>query len=93
VELDDYLRVKIDDCHSKKADRKLRHIQATNAAGIGNVFKRVSCRAKVLPSTQQLLTRHRIIGSQVRALPGTVPQLQRLTDKTCSNRNEVLATF
>jgi hypothetical protein len=53
----------------------------------------VSCRAKVLPSTQQLLTRHRIIGSQVRALPGTVPQLQRLTDKTCSNRNEVLATF
>jgi hypothetical protein len=32
--------VEVDDCHSKKADRKLRHIQATNAAGIGNVFKR-----------------------------------------------------
>jgi hypothetical protein len=42
VELDDYLRVEADDCHSKKADRKLRHIQATNAAGIGNVIQAAS---------------------------------------------------
>jgi hypothetical protein len=44
VELDDYLRVEVDDCHSKKADRKLRHIQATNAAGIQAYFRPIARR-------------------------------------------------
>jgi hypothetical protein len=68
VELDDYLRVEVDDCHSKKADRKLRHIQATNAAGIGNVFKRRLLQgqsASINPAASHATPDYRVAGSSL----------------------------
>jgi hypothetical protein len=65
VELDDYLRVEADDCHSKKADRKLRHIQATNAAGIGNVKRRLlqGQSASINPAASHATPDYRVAGS------------------------------
>jgi hypothetical protein len=59
VELDDYLRVEADDCHSKKADRKLRHIQAT-------LFKRRLLQgqsASINPAASHATPDYRVAGS------------------------------
>src|ERR1700747_992180 len=52
----------------KKTDRKLRHIQATNAAGIGNVFKRRLLQgqsASINPAASHATPDYRVAGSSL----------------------------